>query len=210
MDRRAHQAGPGSGAAGRGPGQVQAVRVGLPIRDASPIIGWKGFHTLSRYGTRGGWCIGLGSVGGVDMAIWDAIGQALGRPLWQLWGGYRNRLRVNIIGGYYGRDLGAIADEVAEWRAMGFRGCKFKVGGRSPKEDAERVIAARAAAGDDFVITIDANQGYTMKAPLELCQRRAVPAHGWVEEPCIWTNAGRDMRDIRARRAIPASPGQSH
>ena len=38
-------------------------------------------------------------------------------------------------------------------------GCKFKVGGRTPEEDAERVRAARAAAGDDFVLMVDANQG---------------------------------------------------
>jgi D-galactarolactone cycloisomerase len=153
--------------------------------------------------------IGLVSLACVDIAIWDAIGQALGRPLWQLWGGYRNRLPVNIIGGYYGRDLGAIADEVAEWRAMGFHGCKFKIGGRSPEEDAERITAARAAAGDDFVITVDANQGYTMNEALELCRRVADLGVRWFEEPCIWTNDGRDMRDVRARGGIPVCAGQS-
>ena len=153
--------------------------------------------------------IGLVSLACVDIAIWDAIGQALGRPLWQLWGGYRNRLPVNIIGGYYGRDLGAIANEVAEWRGMGFRGCKFKIGGRSPKEDAERITAARAAAGDDFVITVDANQGYTMNEALDLCRRVADLGVRWFEEPCIWTNDGRDMRDVRARGGIPVCAGQS-
>jgi L-alanine-DL-glutamate epimerase-like enolase superfamily enzyme len=153
--------------------------------------------------------IGLVSLACVDIAIWDAIGRALGRPLWQLWGGYRNSLPVNIIGGYYGRDPGAIADEIAEWRAMGFRGCKFKIGGRSPAEDAERVTAARAAAGDDFVITIDANQGYTMKQALELCSRVADLGVRWFEEPCIWTNDKRDMREVRARGGIPVCAGQS-
>jgi D-galactarolactone cycloisomerase len=153
--------------------------------------------------------IGLVSLACVDIAIWDAIGQALGRPLWQLWGGYRNRLPVNIIGGYYGRDLGAIADEVSEWRAMGFRGCKFKIGGRSPKEDAERISAARTAAGDDFVITVDANQGYTMNDALDLCRRVTDLGVRWFEEPCIWTNDGRDMRDVRARGGIPVCAGQS-
>jgi L-alanine-DL-glutamate epimerase-like enolase superfamily enzyme len=153
--------------------------------------------------------IGLVSLACVDIAIWDAIGRALGRPLWQLWGGYRNSLPVNIIGGYYGRDRGAIADEIAEWRAMGFRGCKFKIGGRSPAEDAERVTAARAAAGDDFVITIDANQGYTMKQALELCSRVADLGVRWFEEPCIWTNDKRDMREVRARGGIPVCAGQS-
>jgi L-alanine-DL-glutamate epimerase-like enolase superfamily enzyme len=153
--------------------------------------------------------IGLVSLACVDIAIWDAIGQALGRPLWQLWGGYRNKLPVNIIGGYYGRDLSAIADEVSEWRSLGFRGCKFKIGGRTPKEDAQRLTAARAAAGDDFVITIDANQGYRMSEALELCRRAADLNIRWFEEPCIWTNDGRDMRDVRARGGIPVCAGQS-
>src|SRR5215471_12605450 len=91
--------------------------------------------------------IGLVALAAVDNALWDAIGKALGRPLWQLWGGYRDAIPINIIGGYYGRDLGGIRDEVAEWRDRGFQGCKFKVGGKTPKEDAERIAAARDAAG---------------------------------------------------------------
>src|SRR5215469_9261563 len=45
--------------------------------------------------------IGLVALASIDLAIWDAIGQAVGRPLWQLWGGYRSSIGVNIIGGYY-------------------------------------------------------------------------------------------------------------
>src|SRR5689334_20818065 len=104
--------------------------------------------------------IGLVALASIDLALWDAIGKALNRPLFQLWGGYRDSLGVNIIGGYYGPDLAGIREEVTEWRELGFRGCKFKVGGKSPAEDAQRVEAAREAGGDDFVLTIDANQGY--------------------------------------------------
>ncbi|MGZ4401203.1 MAG: mandelate racemase/muconate lactonizing enzyme family protein, partial [Gaiellaceae bacterium] len=46
--------------------------------------------------------IGLVALASVDLAIWDAIGKALGVPLWQLWGGYRDEISLNIIGGYYG------------------------------------------------------------------------------------------------------------
>ena len=87
--------------------------------------------------------IGLVALACVDFAIWDAIGKALGQPLWRLWGGYRDRVPVNIIGGYYGRDLGGIREEVAEWRARGFRGAKFKVGGLEPRADAERIRRPR-------------------------------------------------------------------
>ena len=91
--------------------------------------------------------IGLVALASVDLAIWDAIGKALGQPLYQLWGGYRDEIPVNIIGGYYGRDLEGIREEIAGWLDMGFRGCKFKIGGHEPAFDAERVEAAREAAG---------------------------------------------------------------
>jgi L-alanine-DL-glutamate epimerase-like enolase superfamily enzyme len=153
--------------------------------------------------------IGLVALASVDLALWDAIGKAVGRPLWQLWGGYRDSIAVNIIGGYYGRDLAGIRDEVTEWRELGFRGCKFKVGGQSPADDAVRVEAARAAAGDDFVLTIDANQGYTRAQALELCDRVRDCDVRWFEEPCIWSNDQRDMREVRSRGGIPVCAGQS-
>jgi L-alanine-DL-glutamate epimerase-like enolase superfamily enzyme len=153
--------------------------------------------------------IGLVALASVDLALWDAIGKALKRPLWQLWGGYRDSIPVNIIGGYYGRDLDGIREEVAEWQELGLRGCKFKVGGKSPAEDAERVEAARAAGGDDFVLTIDANQGYTRMQALDLCRRVRDLDIRWFEEPCIWSNDARDMRDVRLAGGIPVCAGQS-
>ena len=44
---------------------------------------------------------------------------------------------------------------------------KFKVGGMSPAEDAERFIAARIAAGDDFILMADANQGWAVHEAVE-------------------------------------------
>jgi L-alanine-DL-glutamate epimerase-like enolase superfamily enzyme len=153
--------------------------------------------------------IGLVALASVDLALWDAIGKALKRPLWQLWGGYRDSIPVNIIGGYYGRDLDGIREEVAEWQELGLRGCKFKVGGKSPAEDTERVEAAREAGGDDFVLTIDANQGYTRMQALDLCRRVRDLDIRWFEEPCIWSNDARDMRDVRLAGGIPVCAGQS-
>jgi L-alanine-DL-glutamate epimerase-like enolase superfamily enzyme len=153
--------------------------------------------------------IGLVALAAVDNALWDAIGKACGQPLWRLWGGYRDRIPINIIGGYYGRDLAGIRDEVAEWIEAGFRGCKFKVGGRGPAEDAERLRAAREAAGDDFVLTIDANQGYTRAEAIELCDRVRELNIRWFEEPCQWSNDARDMRDVRTIGHIATCAGQS-
>lgn len=156
--------------------------------------------------------IGLVALAGIDTALWDLFGQVVGRPLFQIWGGYRDRLPVNIIGGYYGAldDIaGEVTAEVDEWVQMGFRGCKFKLGSQTTAVDARRVLACREAGGDDFVITIDANQGYTLDDALDLCARVRDFDIRWFEEPCRWANDARDMREVRARGGIPVCAGQS-
>lgn len=153
--------------------------------------------------------LGLVALAGVDTAIWDAVGKALGIPLWRLWGGYRDRLPMICIGGYYGPSLAELADEIREYREMGMAGCKFKVGGASPAEDAARVTAAREAAGDEFILAIDANQGYSVAEALELCVRVEGLNIRWFEEPVRWQNDRRSLRDVRMRGKIPICAGQS-
>lgn len=153
--------------------------------------------------------LGLVALAGVDTAIWDAVGKFLGQPLWRLWGGYRNRIPLIAIGGYYGEPLGSIAEEISTYKELGLAGMKFKVGGRSPEEDAERVAAARETAGDDFILAIDANQGYTVTEALELCRRIQSYDIAWFEEPVRWLNDHRSLRDVRMRGGIPVCAGQS-
>ena len=145
----------------------------------------------------------------VDHALWDLVGKASGLPLWRLWGGYRERMPVNIIGGYYGRDLGGIRDEVSEWIEMGFRGCKFKIGQLTPEEDADRVRVVRETAGPDFVITVDANQGYPLAAALRVSSLIRELGIRWFEEPCQWRSDRRSLREVRARSGIATCAGQS-
>jgi D-galactarolactone cycloisomerase len=154
--------------------------------------------------------IGLVAVAAVDTAVWDCVGKLLGQPLWRLWGGARDRLPMTAIGGYYGEPLGTIEDEVAYYRdELGLAGMKFKVGGRTPAEDAERVLRARAAAGPDFILSIDANQGYTVPQAVELGRRLDGADIRWFEEPVQWHNDRRALRDVRYLAGIPVCAGQS-
>jgi D-galactarolactone cycloisomerase len=153
--------------------------------------------------------VGLVALAAVDTAIWDAVGKRLGQPLWRLWGGARDRVPMTAIGGYYGDVLGPIEDEVAWYREAGLAGMKFKVGGASPAEDAERVRRARAAGGEDFVLCIDANQGYTVAGAVDLARRLEGVNIRWFEEPVHWDNDLRGLRDVRYLGGIPVCAGQS-
>jgi D-galactarolactone cycloisomerase len=150
----------------------------------------------------------LVACGIVDTAIWDAVGKALGEPLWKLWGGYRDTLPMIGIGGYYDSGL-TIAEDVGEHREGGLAGMKFKVGGRSPAEDAERFRQAREAAGDDFILLADANQGWTPGEAIEFSRRVSDFDMYWFEEPCRWYNDRRGMRDVRHAAGARVCAGQS-
>jgi D-galactarolactone cycloisomerase len=153
--------------------------------------------------------LGLVACGGVDTAIWDAVGKALGQPLWRLWGGYRKRIQLISIGGYYGQSLTDLSREMEGYRERGLAGCKFKVGGAGPSEDAARIRAARAGGGDDFLLMIDANQGYTPHQALELCRLIQDCDIRWFEEPVQWHNDRRSLATVRMRGGIPVCAGQS-
>jgi L-alanine-DL-glutamate epimerase-like enolase superfamily enzyme len=152
--------------------------------------------------------LGLVACAGVDLAIWDLIGKVLGQPLWRLWGGYRDRLPMIAIGGYYAPDAD-ISAEVAELQEMGLAGMKFKVGGRSAAEDAARFRQAREAGGPDFLLAADANQGWTPQEAIEFARLVAELDLLWLEEPCRWHNDHLAMRDVRYQSGVRVCAGQS-
>lgn len=152
--------------------------------------------------------LGLVAMACVDTAIWDAIGKECGQPLWRLWGGYRNELPMILIGGYYSADAD-VAAEVAEVQERGLAGMKFKVGGRTPEEDAERFRQAREAGGPDFLLAADANQGWTPKQAIRFARLVEDLDLMWFEEPCQWRNDHLAMRDVRFAAGVRVCAGQS-
>ena len=152
--------------------------------------------------------LGLVATACIDLAIWDLVGKALGQPLWRLWGGYCNRRPMIGIGGYYSADAD-VAAEVVELRAMGLAGLKLKVGGRSAAQDAERFRQAREAAGPDFLIAADANQGWTPQEAVRFARLVEDLDLLWLEEPCRWHNDRNAMRDVRYQSGARVCAGQS-
>ena len=151
--------------------------------------------------------LGLVACACIDAACWDAVGKALGQPLWRLWGGYRSEVPMISIGGYYGGP--DIADEVAELRELGLAGLKFKVGGRDPKTDAERFKRAREAAGSDFILCADANQGWSADEAIEFVRLVEEADLHWFEEPCRWDTDRVTLRDVRMKTGVRVCAGQS-
>lgn len=153
----------------------------------------------------------LEAIACIDCAIWDLTGKALGKSVRELIGGHTDALPVISIGGYYmpGKTHADIAQEIESYRDAGMAGCKFKVGGLSPDEDAARVAVARQAAGDDFILCVDANRGWSAEDAIRFA--RLIERHHirWFEEPCHWYDDAAQMARVRQSISIPVTAGQS-
>ncbi len=131
------------------------------------------------------------SIGYVDMALWDLLGQATRQPVHRLLGGFRDRVPVYAAGGYYqeGKTPEELGRELAGFVAEGYRHVKMKVGawifGVSLREDVRRVKAARDAIGDDVELMVDANNAWDAKTAIRFI--RAVERYEpyWFEEPVM-------------------------
>ena len=147
----------------------------------------------------------------VDCAVWDVVGKARGQAVCELLGGAPRLLPIISIGGYYveGKTLADIGREMESYRRAGMAGCKFKVGGLTPEQDAVRVQAAREAAGSDFVLMVDANRGWSAQDAIRFAHLVEPLNIRWFEEPCHWYDDVAMMARVRQATRIPVTAGQS-
>lgn len=135
---------------------------------------------LGSHGMGAAACIGLS---GIDQALWDIRGKALGVPLYKLLGGRSKRVPAYAGGVSLGyQDPQSLVAEAQPHIAAGYKAIKLRVGD-TPARDIARVAAVREAIGEDIAILTDANTGYTVADA-----RKSMPAFedhgvGWLEEP---------------------------
>lgn len=137
----------------------------------------------------------VGSGWGVEIALWDIIGQACGQPLYKLWGGHKDR-----VPGYAScmemRPGERRAQDILARREEGWRAAKLRIHGGTIAEDIAQVEGVRKALGDDFVILVDANQAqqpgtpqpeegpvWTYERALETARELQRLGVFWLEEP---------------------------
>jgi L-alanine-DL-glutamate epimerase-like enolase superfamily enzyme len=122
------------------------------------------------------------AISAIDAALWDLKAKLLGLPLVTLLGSVRPAAPVYGSGGFTTYGVEELQDQACRFREQGIVRFKMKVGA-DPAGDVARVRAARAAAGDDLELMVDANGAYRRKQALELAQAFADFGVTWFEEP---------------------------
>jgi L-alanine-DL-glutamate epimerase-like enolase superfamily enzyme len=153
----------------------------------------------------------------LDMALWDIEGKLAGKPLCELFGGARHETLPAYACNHVNKaTLRENIDEVVEFKAQGFKGCKLGLGkrglssiGHDPETDIAFVRDVRAAVGSGFEIIVDAGNGVKWDAAtgIDTVRRMAEYEIGWIEEPFYPTHID-DYRALKAAVDVPIGTGE--
>jgi L-alanine-DL-glutamate epimerase-like enolase superfamily enzyme len=123
----------------------------------------------------------------LDTALWDLNARSVKLPLYQYLGAYvTDTVPAYASGGYYldGKTPKALGQELAGYVEAGFKAVKMKVGRLTPRQEEERIKAARDAIGPDIHLMLDANNAWSDVPTALTYMKRYEPYDPyWMEEP---------------------------
>ncbi|MFP6567640.1 MAG: mandelate racemase/muconate lactonizing enzyme family protein [Dehalococcoidia bacterium] len=158
------------------------------------------------------------ALSGIDLALWDLRGKALGVPVYKLLGGpIRDKIRVYANGWYTTPGTPELnAEEAKRVVAMGYTAMKFDPYGHDSyytitAEEAQlsedRVAAVREAVGPDVDILVEVHAKFNVHTAIELGQRLEKYRPFWFEEPVSQENVS-EMAQVRDHVRIPIATGE--
>ncbi|MGI9658687.1 MAG: mandelate racemase/muconate lactonizing enzyme family protein [Gaiellaceae bacterium] len=157
--------------------QFAPLLVGKDPRDAAAL--WQEmFLSTHMWGRRG---VETYALSGVDIALWDLLGKIAGMPLYQLLGAAKHRVRAYCAPSLKSRHE-TIKEAVHFVEDQGYTAIKLRVGWEA-REALELVRGARKAIGDDIELMVDANEGYSRRAAVELAKAFEQLNVAFFEEP---------------------------
>jgi L-alanine-DL-glutamate epimerase-like enolase superfamily enzyme len=135
---------------------------------------------------------------GVEMALWDLVGQTTRQPLCKLLGGAVRR-EVELAACMGIRPYAEAKVIARQYLDMGFGTLKTKAG-RDPQEDLDMVRGIRDGAGDRLKLRIDPNMGYAPDIALSLARDLEPYRLEYFEQPMPQSCIGESARFRRLTR----------
>jgi len=143
----------------------------------------------------------------VEMAILDALGKELERPVSSILGGeYRDSIPLSWT--IANNDPELDAKEASKMVGKGWRILKVKAGSLPLKKELERIAAIREAVGEEVSIRVDVNQGWKLNQALAALEPLKKASIAFLEQPLPkWDLDGTAL--LSGRSEIPIAADES-
>jgi L-alanine-DL-glutamate epimerase-like enolase superfamily enzyme len=204
----------GEAHAGRAPGSI-ANLINTTLKtlvmgyDATDTVGvWDRVYKMQLASHGMGAAAAL-ALSGVDQALWDIRGKAVGWPVWRLLGGSDKPIDAYAGGVSLGyQPAEQLAEEAAAVIGEGYHALKLRIGD-NPRDDIARVRAVRKALGDDVDILVDGNAAQSLDDVRSVMPVLDDAAVGWLEEP-FPPHDHRRYAEARSYGRTPLAAGENH
>jgi len=149
---------------------------------------WQKMYIRSaHYGRKG---VIIPVISGLEIALWDILGKALNKPVYELIGGvYRDKIRVYASAGM-AKPIEDLKKEALDYIDQGYFGLKMRIGLEDPRSDIENVKALKGAIGEKADLMVDAGQCYVnfpwdFNTALKVARQLEDCRLFWLEEPLV-------------------------
>ena len=156
----------------------------------------------------------------VGVALWDLIGQALGTPLYRLWGSARASVPVYASTVHHARTAEQRAEDCLAYLERGYCAVKLRLSGETIADDVHLVKTCRRAVGGRMAIMVDANQSqklpgvpnpgvtWDLGRALATAHELAALDVAWLEEPLAYA-LPREGHTLREQARLPIAGGEA-
>ena len=175
------------------------------------------WNTLHRCVTWTGGPVTMSAISGIELALWDIKGKALGVPVYELLGGkMRDRVRAYanawFIGAQAPEEYAQMALDAAEADYTALKFYPFSRSGQvvTPEDEEYGVAcvkAVREAIGPKLRIAIDVRARLNMWSAIRMAQAVEPFSIAWFEEPVLYDNVDA-MAEIARAINIPVATGE--
>ena len=170
---------------------------------------WQRMYDLA-WRFRGPGRAAMGTIGALDVAIWDLYGRACGEPVWRLLGGYRDRVTAYADGiGYEHQNAEEVAALVRKHADLGFKAVKFHLSNDDRELALDKVRLSRQALGDDTRLMIDIHRMWEGRTAAAMARRFEPYDLYWIEEPVRGDDEAAHMRMVREATGSLVAGGES-
>jgi len=154
-------------------------------------------HLAGRYG------ITTSAISGVDIALWDIVGKKAGLPLYNLWGGAKEKKVPAYASLPRYSDLEKLKIAAQHAKNSGYEQIKLH------QLDVESLKLVRETVGDGLRLMMDINCAWSPEKALEMAREFAPYNLQWLEEP-IWPPEDfRNLARLAQVGGIPIASGEN-
>lgn len=168
------------------------------------------YRSTHAWGRRG---IGMAAISGIDIALWDLMGKATGKPVFKLLGGRTKEKIPCYASKLYRTDLDEMQREAQSYLEQGFTSFKMRFGYgprdgvEGVRENLKSVEAVREVVGYDNDLMLECYMGWNLEYAKRILPKLEKFQPRWLEEPVIADDID-GYAELNKLGTIPISGGE--